>query len=396
MLSISTSLCLIAAAAAQQTVWGQCGGVGWSGAISCVSGSYCQYLNDYYYQCLPGMTRKRSFHDCIRYNVDYINDPGHFYIKNLIRHNIKDKVDNVFTHFAQSGLKILRIWGFNDVNTIPSNGQVYFQYLTASGSSINTGTTGLQRLDYAVSAASAKGIKLIINFVNNWDDFGGVTAYTTAFGGSHQDWFTNAAAQGQYRAYIKEIVSRYKSSPAVFAWELMNEPRCNGCDTDVIYDWAAATSAYVKSLDPSHMVTLGDEGFGLPGNTTYPYTYAEGLDFVKNLDITTLDFGTFHLYPEYWNQPYDFGNDWIEDHGAACAAVGKPCLLEEYGTTSNHCGNEAPWQATALATEGMAADTFWQLGDQLTWSQSANDGFTIYYGSSEWTCLVTNHVAAIQ
>ncbi|CCO29552.1 putative endo-beta-1,4-glucanase D OS=Neosartorya fumigata (strain ATCC MYA-4609 / Af293 / CBS 101355 / FGSC A1100) GN=eglD PE=3 SV=1 [Rhizoctonia solani AG-1 IB] len=31
--------------------YGQCGGIGWTGATACVSGSTCTKLNDYYYQC---------------------------------------------------------------------------------------------------------------------------------------------------------------------------------------------------------------------------------------------------------------------------------------------------------------------------------------------------------
>lgn len=42
------------AAAAQGTAYAQCGGIGWTGATSCVSGFYCQAQNDYYSQCLPG------------------------------------------------------------------------------------------------------------------------------------------------------------------------------------------------------------------------------------------------------------------------------------------------------------------------------------------------------
>lgn len=36
------------------------------------------------------------------------------------------------------------------------------------------------------------------------------------------------------------------------------------------------------------MVTLGDEGMGLPGDTSYPYQYGEGTDWVGLLNITTL------------------------------------------------------------------------------------------------------------
>ncbi|CAA7265363.1 unnamed protein product [Cyclocybe aegerita] len=42
------------AAAQQQQVWGQCGGIGWTGPTSCVSGTTCVQLNDWYFQCQPG------------------------------------------------------------------------------------------------------------------------------------------------------------------------------------------------------------------------------------------------------------------------------------------------------------------------------------------------------
>lgn len=324
-----------------------------------------------------------------------------------------DDVDSTLDDMVDSGLKILRIWGFNDVNTVPSSGTVYFQYLSASGSTINTGADGLERIDYIVSAAEARGIKLVIPFVNQWDDYGGIQAYVNAFGGSKTSWYTDAASQAQYQAYIKAFVTRYLDSPAILAWELGNEPRCNGCATSVIYNWAKTTSEYIKSLDPNHLVTTGIEGFGLPGDGSYPYTYGEGTDFVALLNITSLDFATFHLYPNSWGEEYDWGNGWIETHGAACVAAGKPCLFEECkpidvdkpyrvhadnyldGAPTNHCAIEAPWQETALATDGIAADLFWQLGVTLSWGKTSDDGNTIFTNTSDWTCLVTDHVAEI-
>ncbi|KAK3497443.1 putative cellulase precursor [Neurospora hispaniola] len=43
-----------AGALAQSGAWGQCGGNGWSGATSCISGYTCNYVNDWYSQCQPG------------------------------------------------------------------------------------------------------------------------------------------------------------------------------------------------------------------------------------------------------------------------------------------------------------------------------------------------------
>lgn len=144
-----------------------------------------------------------------------------------------EDVDSVFSHMADAGFKIIRVWGFNDVNTIPSSGTVYYQYLSANGSTINTGADGLERLDAVVASAEKYGLKLIINFVNNWTDYGGIAAYVAAFGGTVTSWFTDTASQAQYQTYIKAVVSRYQTSTAVFAWELANEPRCSGCDTYV-------------------------------------------------------------------------------------------------------------------------------------------------------------------
>ncbi|GFF29321.1 probable feruloyl esterase C [Aspergillus udagawae] len=38
----------------QQSVYGQCGGIGWSGPTQCATGACCSYQNPYYSQCLPG------------------------------------------------------------------------------------------------------------------------------------------------------------------------------------------------------------------------------------------------------------------------------------------------------------------------------------------------------
>ena len=58
----SLALPLVAIAAvlapvrAQQPVYAQCGGTGWSGSTQCVAGAACSSINAYYYQCLPGAT----------------------------------------------------------------------------------------------------------------------------------------------------------------------------------------------------------------------------------------------------------------------------------------------------------------------------------------------------
>ncbi|OBZ72074.1 Endo-1,4-beta-xylanase C [Grifola frondosa] len=52
--SLAALVALIPFAVAQSAEWGQCGGIGWTGATTCVAGTTCTVLNAYYSQCLPG------------------------------------------------------------------------------------------------------------------------------------------------------------------------------------------------------------------------------------------------------------------------------------------------------------------------------------------------------
>jgi mannan endo-1,4-beta-mannosidase len=64
--------------------------------------------------------------------------------------------------------------------------------------------------------------------------------------------------------------------------------------------------------------------------------------------------------------------------------------------TSNKTSIEAPWQSTAMSTNGIAGDMYWQYGDTLSSGKTADDGNTIYYGTSDYKTLVTDHVTKIK
>jgi mannan endo-1,4-beta-mannosidase len=97
--------------------------------------------------------------------------------------------------------------------------------------------------------------------------------------------------------------------------ELCNELRCKGCDPSIITKWASDTSAYIKSLDSTHYVTIGDESWfcnkGI-ADGSYVYGCAEGVDLVTNGQIPTLDQGVFHVYPDQWGYNCSWANSWIE------------------------------------------------------------------------------------
>jgi mannan endo-1,4-beta-mannosidase len=137
------------------------------------------------------------------------------------------------------------------------------------------------------------------------------------------------------------------------------------------------------------MVTIGDEGFGLNGgsDTSYPFQYSEGLDFVANLAVPTIDFGTYHLYPSSWGESDSWGPSWVQAHADAAAGVGKPVIMEEYGSLTH--ADEAAWQAAVLGSQ-TAGDMVWQFGDTISTGKTPNDGYTIYYGTAEYSTLVSH------
>ncbi len=241
---------------------------------------------------------------------------------------------------------------------------MWYQLHNQTGAYVNYGDDGLQRLDYVVSQAEKLGLKLVIPFVNNWPDYGGFALYASIYG-AQPNFYENKKSQEVYRDYIKVIVSRYRNSSAIFAWQLCNEPRCSACNTSVIYKWATDTSKYIKSLDPNHMVSLGDEGwFALSsgysdedGTSSHAYSGGNGVDFVANLNISTLDYHTFHLYPSWWNYPFSWGNHWIRQHADAGAKVRshRPRTHNKFDGDTNaiSCSTTRPsfWRSTAPPTE---------------------------------------------
>jgi mannan endo-1,4-beta-mannosidase len=220
----------------------------------------------------------------------------------------------------------MRVWAFGDVKEVPKisastkdPARVWFQVVNSTGGYINYGENGIQRLDYLVSACERFGLKLVLPFVNTWDDWGGVSIYINAFSKNPGAiWYDIPQAQQIYKDYVKLLVNRYKKSPAIFSWQLGNEPRCQGCSLQRVTRWAAEISAYIKSIDPDHMVTLGDEGWLSPDDKVgiggAGYNGYNGVSWSEVMKVPTIDYGTVHLYPSYWGYDYEWGADWIREH----------------------------------------------------------------------------------
>lgn len=335
----------------------------------------------------------------------------------------QEAVDSVFKDAEAMGLKVIRVWGNLDVGvktgTTDSEGKpvftnnndgpgekdgIYFQYFDKDLGKpvINEGKDGLQKLDYALYQAEKHGIKLLITFTNYWDAFGGMGQYVKwaqelgISGLKKDDFYTNETLKGWYKDYVNGLLNhtnpytgrKLKDEPSVFAWELANEPRCNTdaqCKDNILYNWAKEMSEYVKSVDPNHMVSLGDEGFynkpyGYYNEYTtsnYAFYGAEGVDFEKLMTIDTLDFGTPHLYLDQWGMKHTgTGQDdllWFKIHGETCAELGKPVILEEFGLT-NRTIRDSEYEQWFEVLEGNVYETVEYAGTNYWMIASYIDG----------------------
>ncbi len=282
----------------------------------------------------------------------------------------KPMVDDVFVQAKAMGLQVMRTWAFIDRgsldDSVPSTDRnnwepygtkqgVYFQYWDTATKAVayNEGVEkndGLVRLDYVLAKAAEHGVKVVLVLTNNWKELGGMDQYLKWFNlDYHHQFYTDARAKQAYKSYAAHLINRvntvtkvaYKDDPTIFAWELANEPRCRNfgqydrledCRPDTITSWVKEMSEHVQSLDDNHLVAVGDEGFfNRSGDSAEQYTGKDGADHEAFLALPSIDFGTFHLYPDAWSTSTRWGNQWIIDHVAAAQKAGKPTVLEEYG-----------------------------------------------------------------
>ena len=279
-------------------------------------------------------------------------------------------VDRALNLFQDTGVTVVRMWGFYDgydcgYSKNDSNENVI---QTAPG---EYSEAALRDLDNVIAKGKERGISFIIPFINYWDELGGICQYNTWAGASEPSrnmefFMSNSDTQKWYKDYIRMLLNRvntvtgvaYKDEPAIAAWQIMNEGRNSGGDPTRLRDWYQEIAQYIKSIDPNHLVSTGEEGFddsslgtwGNDGSFTHPdystgeysNTYAlranEGTSYVLNTAIPEIDFGNAHWYPAEFGFGSEINDDllraqraWLSDHKEIAESSGKPFINGEFG-----------------------------------------------------------------
>ena len=330
-------------------------------------------------------------------------------------------VDNLLETAAAQNFNSFRLWGFLDVgnadgtNSVdgPHNG-VYFHYWNGTEPAFNDGDTGLKHLDYIVYKAGQLNLKLILPFVNNYDQFGGMDQYVRWAGGQYHDQFyTDPQIRKWYKQWIKHVLNhvnaytgvKYKDDATIMIWELANEERCAGygvypqsssCTTDTITSWANDVSQYIKSIDNRHLVSPGDEGFYCkdPSSSDFTINCSQGVDSIALAKLPAMDVISYHLYPDSWGKTPEWGTQWITEHINDSHRLGDRAIAGEWGLLEKNVRNPvyADWEKAVLRDKGAGA-LYWILsGKQDDGTLYPDyDGYTVYCPSP--VCSAFTHFA---
>jgi len=150
----------------------------------------------------------------------------------------------------------------------------------------------------------------------------------------YRNMFHDEMALNATRLLLKTVVSTLKDHPAIWMWNLGNEPDLfawpNSSDEGAA--WVKEMVGLIKSIDPNHPVTIGLHGDGLHRDN--------GLRIDKVYAQT--DVAVMHSYPMYtpWaRKPLD--PDFVPFTCALTSALsGKPVLMEEFGGCTALPGEE--------------------------------------------------------
>ncbi|GLU06428.1 hypothetical protein SLE2022_234650 [Rubroshorea leprosula] len=329
------------------------------GFASCVLFIYMSFgdlgLNSFPRQLELDFVKRNGTQFTLDGKVLYINGWNSYWLMvQSVEEDTRPRVSAMLQAGAKMGLTVCRTWAFNDggYNALQiSPGQFDERVFKA--------------LDYVIAEARQYGIRLLLCLVNNLQAYGGKTQYvkwaweeSIALSSSNDSFYFDPSIRRYFKNYVKAILTRkntitgieYRNDPTIFGWELMNEPRCMSDPFgDTLQDWIEEMSAFVRSIDKNHLLTVGLEGFYGPKSpkksTMNPEAWAStlGSDFIRNSKTTNIDFASVHIYPDHWfrDQEYEdklkFVSKWMFSHiEDGDKELKRPVMFTEFGLSDQN------------------------------------------------------------
>ena len=193
---------------------------------------------------------------------------------------------------------------------------------------------------------------------------------------------TSRESQELFYNHIRAMVGRtnsitgkpYKDDPAIFSWQIGNEPRCFSDDPEVrsgFIGWLTESARLIKSIDPNHMVSTGNEGF---------FGCEQDWELTEQVNsIPGVDYMTIHIWPYNWEwakaddlegtlpNAIAKTEEYIASNAELAKRLGLPLVCEEFGFPRD--GFSPSRDATTSSRDAYYAFVFSHVGDDL---QGAN------------------------
>lgn len=325
----------------------------------------------------------------------------------MYRDEDRERMPETLRKASELGIKVVRVWAYgeggpNDVKPVGGDFEDWprhHPFRTAPG---EWNEEAFVHLDKVIAEAAKNNLYVQLCLTNWWRDTGGVTQYLRwagindaaddkyKFGINNEKaflFYTNPEARRLYREHLEKLATRrntvtgvlYRDDPTIFAWELMNEAQVITGRWAERRAWFAEMSAYLKSLDPNHMVTPGAWGYR---------SATERREWLADHALPTIDYCDVHNYPRddldsFVDSPAAL-KEFIENRAAAAFSLGKPLVLGEFGMrTDGYNGqSQAEWYKALFdgsARAGAGGVMFWILtpdpkrGYGVTYSTSRDE-----------------------
>jgi hypothetical protein len=258
-------------------------------------------------------------------------------------------------HAAQMGLRVVRVWANGE-------GRAGDGVMPVGGDRADWPRThpfrpapgvwneeAFVHLDRVLAEAARNHLRVQLTLANWWRDTGGVTQYLRWAGardaaddsapyGVNEErataFYSNETTKRLYREHVEKIITRrntvtgiiYRDDPTIFSYELMNEAQAPTGRWAERRAWMAEMSAFVKSIDPDHLITSGSWGYR---------SAIERRAWLEEQKITTLDYCDVHNYPRddhdtFVTSPQTLA-EFIENRAAAAFSINKPLVVGEFG-----------------------------------------------------------------
>ncbi|CAH2077697.1 unnamed protein product [Thlaspi arvense] len=283
----------------------------------------------------------------------YVNGwNSYWFMDHAVNEHSRYLVSEMLEAGSKMGLTVCRTWAFNDGG---------YNALQISPGRFDERV--FKALDHVVAEARKHDVRLILSLVNNLQAYGGKSQYVqwawqegVGLSSSNDSFFFDPSIRKYFKNYLTALLTRknsvtgieYRNDPTIFAWELINEPRCSSdVSGDTLQDWIDEMTGFIKSIDGKHLLTVGLEGFYGPQSpkrlTVNPERWPSelGTDFVRNSNSSNIDFASVHIYPDNWFQNQSFEDKlkfvvkWMQSHiEDGMKELKKPVLFTEFGLSN--------------------------------------------------------------